>query len=38
MGTTMSPGFDPEDFEIGERSSLISAYPNARESILRLTR
>jgi predicted cupin superfamily sugar epimerase len=38
MGTTMSPGFDARDFEVGNRASLISAYPGARDDILRLTR
>jgi predicted cupin superfamily sugar epimerase len=38
MGTTMSPGFDERDFEIGDRSSLVSAYPGAKDSILGLTR
>src|SRR5262249_36315178 len=37
MGTTMSPGFDARDFETGNRASLISAYPGARDDILRLT-
>jgi len=38
MGTTMSPGFDARDFEIGNRASLISSYPQARDAILKLTR
>ncbi len=38
LGTTMSPGFDLTDFEIGERSALVSAYPAARDDIVRLTR
>jgi predicted cupin superfamily sugar epimerase len=38
MGTTMSPGFDARDFELGHRATLISSYPNARNAILKLTR
>lgn len=37
MGTTMAPGFDFDDFEPGERDSLIRAYPDQRELIERLT-
>lgn len=33
MGATMAPGFDPADFEAGDRASLIQAYPAFRESI-----
>jgi uncharacterized protein len=28
MGTTMSPGFDPADFEIGARDELSARYPD----------
>jgi predicted cupin superfamily sugar epimerase len=38
LGTTMAPGFDVADFELGERLALVSAYPLARETIVRLTR
>jgi predicted cupin superfamily sugar epimerase len=38
MGTTMSPGFDPADFEPGVRASLLAEYPGARDAILKLTR
>jgi len=38
LGTTMSPGFDPADFELGVRAELIERYPSERERILRLTR
>ncbi|HKW13989.1 MAG TPA: cupin domain-containing protein [Candidatus Krumholzibacteria bacterium] len=38
MGTTMSPGFDARDFELGKRAILISSYPDARDAILKLTR
>jgi uncharacterized protein len=27
LGTTMAPGFDPADFELGSREKLSSAYP-----------
>jgi predicted cupin superfamily sugar epimerase len=38
MGTTMSPGFDPADFEPGVRASLLSEFPGARDAIMKLTR
>lgn len=38
MGTTMSPGFDPRDFQIGTRATLIASHAGARDAILRLTR
>jgi predicted cupin superfamily sugar epimerase len=38
MGTTMTPGFDPRDFELGRRDALITAYPQARDRIFELTR
>ena len=38
MGTTMTPGFDPADYEHAGRESLISAYPEARDLITALTR
>jgi predicted cupin superfamily sugar epimerase len=37
MGTTMSPGFDPHDFETGARAALIAAYPSERNRIIALT-
>jgi predicted cupin superfamily sugar epimerase len=37
MGATMAPGFDPADFEAGDRASLIRAYPAFRESIKALS-
>src|SRR5580658_6896213 len=27
MGTTMAPGFDPQDYEPGRRSELVALYP-----------
>jgi len=38
VGTTMTPGYDQRDFELGERSALIAAYPDAVGLIRRLTR
>ncbi len=37
MGTTVSPGFDFEDYEHGDRDSLISQYPQHEQLIKRLT-
>lgn len=31
LGTTMSPGFDPADYEHGEAEALIGQYPNVAE-------
>jgi predicted cupin superfamily sugar epimerase len=33
MGTTMSPGFDPADYEHGEAEALIAQYPAIAEKI-----
>lgn len=38
MGTTMSPGFDWDDFELGDRRELIDRYPDREDMIIRLTR
>lgn len=38
VGTTMAPGFTPDDYEGGERGSLRRQYPNHRELIQLLTR
>jgi predicted cupin superfamily sugar epimerase len=38
LGTTMSPGFDPADFELGRREALAAEYPAHRDRILALTR
>ena len=38
MGTTMSPGFDPADFELGKRDDLSAAYPKYAPLITMLTR
>lgn len=37
LGTTMSPGFVDEDFIAGERESLLTAYPDFRSKIIKLT-
>jgi predicted cupin superfamily sugar epimerase len=38
MGTTMAPGFDPQDFEPGKRDELSTQYPNYAPLIAFLTR
>lgn len=38
VGCTVSPGFDFEDFEIGQRAELIEQYPQHQKVIHRLTR
>jgi predicted cupin superfamily sugar epimerase len=38
LGTTMAPGFDPADFDIGERPELSAAYPPYAPLIALLTR
>ena len=38
MGTTVSPGFEFEDFELGERDELIKIFPQHRENINSYTR
>lgn len=38
LGTTMSPGFDPADFELGRREALLAEYPAQRDRIRALTR
>jgi predicted cupin superfamily sugar epimerase len=38
MGTTMSPGFDPADFELGRRHELSARYPSHSALIATLTR
>ena len=37
MGTTMSPGFDPRDYETGARVALLASHPDARDLIVALT-
>ena len=38
MGCTVSPGFDFEDFELGDKDELILRYPQHRELIIRFTK
>jgi predicted cupin superfamily sugar epimerase len=38
MGTTMAPGFDPADFELGARKELNARYPAYAKLIAVLTR
>lgn len=37
LGCTVAPGFEYVDFEIGDRASLLEAYPDFRDEILALT-
>ncbi|MGZ4886059.1 MAG: cupin domain-containing protein [Halobacteriota archaeon] len=38
LGTTVSPGFEFADFEIGDRYELIRSYPSFSDTITALTR
>lgn len=38
MGTTMAPGFDPADYEAGDRAQLTRAHPEMADLIRKLTR
>jgi uncharacterized protein len=38
LGTTVSPGFDYEDFQLSDRKTLLDQYPAYAELIERLTR
>lgn len=38
LGTTMAPGFDVADFELGERTALVKQFPAFSAEIERLTR
>ncbi len=38
IGTTVSPGFEFDDYERGDRKKLISEYPKFKEIIIELTR
>ncbi|MCC6704179.1 MAG: cupin domain-containing protein [Thermomicrobiales bacterium] len=38
LGTTMTPGFHPDDFELADRARLLAAYPHAAGVIHHLTR
>ena len=36
LGTTVAPGFDPSDFEVAERETLLRHYPDETELICQL--
>lgn len=38
MGTTVSPGFEFEDFEVQSREELLKLFPQHRDAVLRFTR
>lgn len=38
VGTTMAPGFTPEDFIEGQRETLLAQYPQEKAAVLSLTR
>jgi predicted cupin superfamily sugar epimerase len=38
LGTTVSPGFESEDYESGRRDELVKSYPQFREVIIALTK
>jgi len=38
IGCTVAPGFDFEDFELADRNTLLSDFPQHSEVIIRLTR
>jgi predicted cupin superfamily sugar epimerase len=38
MGTTVAPGFEFEDFELGERQQMVKLFPQHREYIMKFTR
>jgi len=38
LGTTVSPGFELEDYETGRRDELVKSYPQFRELIIPLTK
>jgi predicted cupin superfamily sugar epimerase len=38
LGTTVAPGFDFQDFEVGERNSLMAEFPQYANLIRQLTR
>ena len=37
LGTTVAPGFEFTDFELGQRGELLKQYPNKRDLIVKLT-
>ena len=38
MGTTVAPGFEFDDFELGARKDLVEQYPDFRDRIINLTK
>jgi predicted cupin superfamily sugar epimerase len=38
LGTTMAPGFEYDDFTMGERAQMINEFPQLRELIYKFTR
>lgn len=38
MGTTVAPGFEFEDFEVGEREDMLKLFPQHESDIIRFTR
>jgi len=38
MGTTVAPGFEFEDFEVGTREQMLELFPQLSDDILRFTR
>ena len=38
LGTTVAPGFDYADYEIGDRAALLASHPGARDLVTALTR
>ena len=37
MGTTVTPGFEFEDFELGKETELLEKYPDRKDLIVKLT-
>mgnify|MGYP001329071786 CR=1 FL=1 len=37
LGCTMSPGFDPKDYQHGDRAELLNQFPNLKKQILKYT-
>jgi predicted cupin superfamily sugar epimerase len=38
LGTTMAPGYDPSDYEHGDRGQLLAEFPQFADTIRKLTR
>ncbi|MCB0411574.1 MAG: cupin domain-containing protein [Bdellovibrionales bacterium] len=38
LGTTVAPGFEFEDFEVGDRETMLELFPQHSEDIIRYTR